>query len=183
MESSHGKDQGRYSISWRTGSLTYSPSAATRTLGGTTSISGGITLLPKPITITPNPYPLTTPKLGSTDPVFSKIPSYISGMLPTPTATPTLTADCKFWNNFVYWIFEIYNIDGWGSDNGASLKDEEGGCGVLTGWEWYKETLGSYMSAYFNFHFFIKTSYVERVIVSSGGPKISCDLSGTMWKR
>ncbi|KAH3052098.1 hypothetical protein KXW01_000618 [Aspergillus fumigatus] len=96
----------------------------------------------------------------------------------TEKPTPTPTADCMFWDSIFYYTFEIYNIDGWVSDGGDSLHDEEGGCGALTGWEWHEESSDHYAYVYFNLPFFMKAGCVERAIVSAGGPKISCQGGG-----
>ncbi|PKX96685.1 class V chitinase Chi100 [Aspergillus novofumigatus IBT 16806] len=96
----------------------------------------------------------------------------------TEEPTPTPTADCMFWDSILYWTFEIYNIDGWVSDGGDSLNNEEGGCGAMTGWEFHEETSEHYAYVYFNLPFFMKEGCVERAIVSAGGPKISCKGGG-----
>jgi hypothetical protein len=96
----------------------------------------------------------------------------------TEEPTPTPTADCMFWDSIFYYTFEIYNIDGWISDGGDSLNDEEGGCGAMTGWDFHEETSDNYAYVYFNLPFFMKEGCVERAIVSAGGPKISCKGGG-----
>lgn len=106
----------------------------------------------------------------------------------TPTssidiATHTPTADCDFWDEGWGWTFEIYNIDWWTSDGGDILKDQEKGCGALTGWEWHPETDTQYAYAYFNLPFFISDGCVERAIVSAGGPKIDCTGHGLTGKK
>lgn len=72
----------------------------------------------------------------------------------------------------------MYNIDGWSTDGGASLKSEEKGCGALTGWEWHERTSTRYAHAYFQLPFFMKSGCVERAIVSAGGPKLACNFEG-----
>lgn len=80
---------------------------------------------------------------------------------------------------FGWYTFEVYNIDGWSTDDGGSrLKSEEKGCGALTGWDWRERTSSKYAGAYFNLPFFMKDGCVERAIVSAGGPKLSCDFTG-----
>lgn len=74
--------------------------------------------------------------------------------------------------------FEVYNIAGWASDDGASLHTQEKGCGALTGWKFNAATSSSSGSAYFDLPFFIKSGCVERAIVSAGGPKLSCSFQG-----
>ncbi|KAF4223780.1 hypothetical protein CNMCM8980_010274 [Aspergillus fumigatiaffinis] len=96
----------------------------------------------------------------------------------TEEPTPTPTADCMFWDSIFYYTFEIYNIDGWISDGGDSLNNEEGGCGAMTGWDFHEETSDNYAYVYFNLPFFMKEGCVERAIVSAGGPKISCKGGG-----
>lgn len=103
-----------------------------------------------------------------------------------PTTTtekpkPTPMADCMFWDNFLFYVFEIYNIDGWVTDGGEKLKDEEDGCATLTGWDWHEADSDSYAYVFFNLDFFIKAGCVERAIVSAGGPKISCKGGGIWW--
>lgn len=105
---------------------------------------------------------------------------------PTTTTTkeppaPTPTADCMFWDNFFYYVFEIYNIDGWVTDGGKKLREEEDGCATLTGWDWHPADDDSYAYVFFNLDFFIKAGCVERAIVSAGGPKISCKGGGIWW--
>ncbi|KAF2634388.1 class V chitinase Chi100 [Massarina eburnea CBS 473.64] len=105
---------------------------------------------------------------------------------PTTTTTPpspTPTADCAFWDEGWGWTFEVYNINGWSTDDGSSLKKEESGCGALTGWDWHQATSTSFTYTYFNLPFFMKAGCVERAIVSAGGPKISCAGQGVGWKR
>ncbi|KAJ8121082.1 hypothetical protein ONZ43_g2378 [Nemania bipapillata] len=69
------------------GSITYSDSEQTETLGGVTSIVGGHTLPPAVITVTPNPHPTTVP--STRDPkVNPKTPSWTSGKTPEPTSNP-----------------------------------------------------------------------------------------------
>ncbi|KAJ8069027.1 hypothetical protein OCU04_002702 [Sclerotinia nivalis] len=105
----------------------------------------------------------------------------------TVTATPTQststttsivvvtpTADCAFWDEGWGYTFEVYNIEYWATDSGASLHKQEDGCGALTGWKWNPETSTTFAYAYFNLPFFFKDGCVERAIVSAGGPKLSC---------
>ncbi len=112
--------------------------------------------------------------------------SWVATPTPTPTPTtttkkpsPTPTADCssrKVHN--LYYEFEIYNIDGWVSDRGGSLKDQEEGCGALTGWEWSDADSDTPAYAKFNLPLWMKSGCVERAIASAGGPKISCQNGG-----
>jgi chitinase len=101
---------------------------------------------------------------------------------PTKTVTvvvpPTATADCGYWITDFFYVFQVYNIDGWSTDGGSSLKSEEKGCGALTGWEWHERTSTRYAYAYFQLPFFMKSGCVERAIVSAGGPKLACDFEG-----
>lgn len=100
---------------------------------------------------------------------------------PPPPAVPT--ADCAFWDEGWGWTFEVYNINGWSTDGGASLKKQEGGCGGMTGWDWRAATSSSFAYTYFNLPFFMKAGCVERAIVSAGGPKISCEGQGLDVKK
>ncbi|GES64787.1 class V chitinase Chi100 [Aspergillus terreus] len=104
---------------------------------------------------------------------------------PTTTTTtarppdPTPTADCMFWDTILFYTFEIYNIDDWAEqDGGDALRDEEEGCGAIAHWDWNDETDDTYAYVYFTLPFFIKEGCVERVIVSAGGPKLSCKGGG-----
>ena len=85
------------------------------------------------------------------------------------------TGDCAFWDEALFWTFEVYNINGWAGNDGDSLHHQEDGCGDLTGWEWNTGDSGSGQHAYFNLPFFIKDGCVERAIASAGGPSgLSC---------
>ncbi|KAL2811859.1 hypothetical protein BJX63DRAFT_443829 [Aspergillus granulosus] len=88
---------------------------------------------------------------------------------PTTTVTvvvpPSATADCAYWTTSLFYIFE-------------KLKDEEKGCGALTGWDWNERTSTHLSRAYFNLPVLMKAGCVERAIVSAGGPKLSCDYQG-----
>ncbi|KAL4778141.1 hypothetical protein BJX76DRAFT_352835 [Aspergillus varians] len=101
---------------------------------------------------------------------------------PTKTVTvvvpPSAMADCAYWTTDFFYIFEVYNIEGWSTDDGKKLKDEEKGCGALTGWDWDEHTSTSLSRAYFNLPFLMKSGCVERAIVSAGGPKLSCEYQG-----
>lgn len=97
---------------------------------------------------------------------------------PAPAPAPTPHADCAFWDSGLAWQFEIYNIQGWVTDGGKSLKEEESGCGALTFWTWEDATGTKGAQVHFYLPFFIKSGCVERAIVSAGGPKIACDPSG-----
>lgn len=105
---------------------------------------------------------------------------------PTPTTpktttkkpSPTPTADCSFRQVDLYFAFEVYNIDGWASDRGGSLKDQEEGCGALTGWVWSDADSDTPAYAQFNLPLVFKSGCVERAIASAGGPKISCQKGG-----
>lgn len=97
----------------------------------------------------------------------------------TTISTPTPTADCRFWDEGWGWSFQVYNIKNWDTgdkDVNDRLRDEEGGCGALTGWEFGEHPEGA--EAWFNLPFFIKEGCVERAIKSAGGPKLACDPSG-----
>ncbi|KAL8636394.1 MAG: hypothetical protein Q9228_006200, partial [Teloschistes exilis] len=79
------------------------------------------------------------------------------------------TANCDFWDEVLYWNFEIYNVNGWAGNNGDALHQQENGCGGLTGWSWHVDN-DRYQHAYFNLPFTIKSGCVERAIASAGGP-------------
>ncbi|POS71414.1 alpha-1,3-glucanase [Diaporthe helianthi] len=97
----------------------------------------------------------------------------------TASTDPPLIADCGFWDVGWGWQFEVYNIFGWGTDDGGKgLHDNENGCGGLTGWTW-NDPKGTYgAKAWFNLPFFFKAGCVERAIVSAGGPKLECEYQG-----
>ncbi|KAJ4258418.1 hypothetical protein NW757_002984 [Fusarium falciforme] len=97
----------------------------------------------------------------------------------TAEPDPTPTAYCDVYAAGLFWYVEITRIDGWSDDEGAKLKDEEGGCGAMTGWHWYGETEKWGTSVAFNLPFTIKAGCVERAIVSAGGPKLECDTHPT----
>lgn len=93
-------------------------------------------------------------------------------------------ADCAFWDEALFWNFEVYNINGWAGDSGDSLHHQENGCGDLTGWSWTTGDAGNDQHAYFNLPFFIKAGCVERAIASAGGPSgLSCTGEGLDKKR
>ncbi|KAF7948416.1 uncharacterized protein EAE97_003827 [Botrytis byssoidea] len=97
----------------------------------------------------------------------------------TVTVTPTPTADCSFWDDGFFFLFEVYNINGWAtSDNGAGLREQETVCGALTGWDWHAAEGGGYASVYFNLPTILTAGCVERAIVTAGGPKLSCQGEG-----
>lgn len=81
--------------------------------------------------------------------------------------------------DLVAYQFEIFNIAGWSTDEGAALHKQENGCGALTFWTWNDATSSESAYVYFNLPFFIKSGCVERAIVSAGGPKLSCQGKGT----
>ena len=89
------------------------------------------------------------------------------------------TADCAFWDEALFWTFEVYNINGWAGNDGDSLHHQESGCGDLTGWSWKSGDPGNDQHAYFNLPFIIKSGCVERAIASAGGPSgLSCTANG-----
>lgn len=118
--------------------------------------------------------PSTTPTTAPPPPVTSNPPP-----TPTPTVAPAPSAQCSFWDvDLIAYEFDIFDIEGWVTDGGASLEKQEKGCGALTSWSWVAAT--STTPAYV--HFFLPTiirgGCVERAIVSAGGPKISCVAKG-----
>ncbi|ATY65223.1 class V chitinase [Cordyceps militaris] len=90
-------------------------------------------------------------------------------------ATRTPYARCAISDSFLFWTFSVYDIEGWATDGGTKLHQEENGCGALTGWSWQAETDEKSTHVVFNLPFFIKDGCVERAIVSAGGPAISCE--------
>ena len=94
------------------------------------------------------------------------------------------TGDCAFWDEALYWTFEVYNINGWAGNDGDSLHKQEDGCGDLTGWSWKTGDPGNKQHASFNLPFLIKSGCVERAIASAGGPSgLSCSGEGLGKKR
>ena len=72
--------------------------------------------------------------------------------------------------------FEIYGINGWAGQDGSKLWDQEDGCGIVSGGEFYPNEQSEFMgqlrdtqSAYFGLSFF-KGGCVERAVHSAGGP-------------
>lgn len=86
------------------------------------------------------------------------------------------TANCDFWDEVLYWTFEVYNINGWAGDEGNLLKTQEKGCGGLTGWNWPTSNDNARLQhVYFNLPLTMKSGCVERAIKSAGGPGgLSC---------
>ena len=85
------------------------------------------------------------------------------------------TGDCAFWDEDLYWTFEVYNINGWAGNDGDGLHKQENGCGDLTGWSWGTGDTGNEQHAFFNLPFIMKSGCVERAIASAGGPSgLSC---------
>ncbi|KAL2678603.1 hypothetical protein Neosp_009352 [[Neocosmospora] mangrovei] len=123
-------------------------------------------------TTTETPTPTTT-SMTSTSTTPRKTVTVTAEPEPTPTAY------CDVYAAGLFWYVEITRIDGWSDDDGAKLKDEEGGCGAMTGWHWYGETEQWGTSVAFNLPFTIKAGCVERAIVSAGGPKLECDTHPT----
>lgn len=102
----------------------------------------------------------------------------------TVTVSPSATADCAYWIYAgIAYEFEIYNINGWATDDGDSLHKQEDGCGALTSWSFSPGSGGAGAMAYFFLPFFIKAGCVERAIVSSGGPKLQCAYQGVSYKE
>ncbi|KAL8997951.1 MAG: hypothetical protein Q9169_002873 [Polycauliona sp. 2 TL-2023] len=140
----------------------------------------------------PNPYPFTSTNMQNgevvacaTSSVDTASSSTICQGSSTVVSTVTSiaeaarpTADCEFWDQVLFWSFEIYNINGWAGEGGDALKTQEKGCGGLTGWEWHVDD-ERYQRAYFNLPFTIKEGCVERAIRSAGGPEgLSCQGHG-----
>ena len=94
----------------------------------------------------------------------------------------TPTAECYFWDAGLYYLFEIFNIEDWATDDGDELHTQEDGCGAVTGWDWTDATSTKDAYVYFNIDFFIKAGCIERAIVSAGGPKLSCQGQGGVVK-
>ena len=72
--------------------------------------------------------------------------------------------------------FEVYGINGWAGDGGSKLWDQENGCGIVSGGEFFTDgqsmfegRLRDTQYAYFGLSFF-KGGCVERAVHSAGGP-------------
>ena len=72
--------------------------------------------------------------------------------------------------------FEVYGINGWAGDGGSKLWDQETGCGIVSGGEFFTDgqsmfegRLRDTQYAYFGLSFF-KGGCVERAVHSAGGP-------------
>lgn len=77
-------------------------------------------------------------------------------------------------------FFLVGGINGWAGEDGESLKDQEDGCGILSGWEWHTGRMVEFDGrqretewAVFGLSF-VKSGCVERAIKSAGGPDLSC---------
>ncbi|MCJ1348808.1 hypothetical protein MMC31_007041 [Peltigera leucophlebia] len=115
----------------------------------------------------------------------SATPGSGASTIPTPTAAAKPTGDCAFWDEALYWRYEVYNINGWAGNDGDGLHKEEKGCGDLTGWSWTTTgDIGNDQHAYFNLPYLIQSGCVERAIASAGGPSgLSCSWEGIGKKR
>ena len=72
--------------------------------------------------------------------------------------------------------FEVYGINGWAGPGGSNLWQQENGCGIVSGGEFYTDgesefegRLRETQYAYFGLSFF-KGGCVERAVHSAGGP-------------
>ena len=73
--------------------------------------------------------------------------------------------------------FQVYGINGWAGSDGSKLFNQESGCGILSGFEFYtdrqedfKGRLRDTQYALFGLSFF-KGGCVERAVHSAGGPQ------------
>ncbi|KAL8782411.1 MAG: hypothetical protein Q9213_005414 [Squamulea squamosa] len=143
----------------------------------------------------PNPYPFTTTNMQNGEVVAcatSSIDAWKSSTACQGSSTVVSTVDsiaeaasssaaaaiptenCDFFDEVLFWHFEVYNINGCAGEGGSSLKAQEKGCGGLTGWEWGVDD-NRYQHASFNLPFTMKEGCVERAIKSAGGPGgLSC---------
>ncbi|KAI0107185.1 hypothetical protein GGR51DRAFT_158887 [Nemania sp. FL0031] len=55
---------------------------------------------------------------------------------PTPPSPPPPTASCYFKFSIVALTFKITHINGWAGVDGAALREQVKGCGVVTDWTW-----------------------------------------------
>lgn len=99
---------------------------------------------------------------------------------PSPPPTPPApVAECKYWNDGFFYIYLISRIDGWATDGGISLKQQEKGCGAITNWQWVSPNPPTLAYVSFNMPLLIKSNCVERAVASAGGPSgINCAYEG-----
>lgn len=110
--------------------------------------------------------------LTTTTQVSKTAPTTTTTMDTRPLVTPQAT--CKYYNAGFFYVFYIYNIAGWNTnDVQSSLRQQEKGCGALTAWDWDYANAEDF-SVSFNLPILIKGGCVERAVFSAGGPKISC---------
>lgn len=130
------------------------------------------------------PLPEATAVPETTAPPPSTLITSVTSNPPPPPTTavvepdPTPTADCDFWIAGFYWYFVVSNIKDWSEDGGERLKNEEAGCGAMTGWHFTEATDTQDAFASFNLPFIMKSGCVERAIVSAGGPQLERDDHG-----
>jgi hypothetical protein len=81
--------------------------------------------------------------------------------------------------------FRVDGISGWAGDGGDSLAQQEGGCGIMSGWEWHPGQQSTFESkqrdtqtAFFGMSF-MKAGCIESAIHSAGGPDgLQCQSGG-----
>ena len=89
-----------------------------------------------------------------------------------PSAACWILSDDGFGDS----AFEVYGINGWAGTDGEKLWQQEDGCGIVSGPEWYTDGVSEFEGqkrdtqyAYFGLGFF-KGGCVERAVHSAGGP-------------
>lgn len=89
-----------------------------------------------------------------------------------PSAACWILSDDGFGDS----AFEVYGINGWAGPGGSSLWQQENGCGIVSGGEFYTDGSSEFEGrprdtqyAYFGLSFF-KGGCVERAVHSAGGP-------------
>ena len=53
--------------------------------------------------------------------------------LASSAATAIPTGACAYWDDSLFWTFEVFNINGWAGNDGDDLHHQEHKCGALTG--------------------------------------------------
>lgn len=122
--------------------------------------------------------------IGTDSAIYDHYTSAEAAAASASAAAAKPTAHCAFWDEVLYWTFEVYNINGWAGNDGGGLHKQEKGCGDLTGWSWTAGDIGNDQHVYFNLPFTMKSGCVERAIASAGGPSgLSCSGKGVGKER
>ena len=114
----------------------------------------------------------TTSTISSSTSVSSASNAAWSSAAAVPSAACWILADDGLGDS----SFEVYGINGWAGSGGSKLWQQEDGCGILSGREFYTNGQSEFEGrlrdtqyAYFGLSFF-KGGCVERAVHSAGGP-------------